>query len=159
MIKILDFSSSEWHSKPAYNFLTPILIFYCQVTYFFLPRNEALLLNFTSDTCTRTPSLFATLFYFITWQWSWMCSVKSVGLKLELWLEVRSFRNSHGTRSENEYKRSTLVRVYTQTNKTPGLYCASELYRLSDCRLSTKLVPTLANRGCCVVSETNPHGR
>jgi hypothetical protein len=33
------------------------------------------------------------------------------------------------------------------------------LYRLSDRRLSAKLVPTLADRGCRVVSATNPHGR
>jgi hypothetical protein len=30
---------------------------------------------------------------------------------------------------------------------TPWLYSASELYRLSDCRLSAKLVPTFADRG------------
>jgi hypothetical protein len=33
---------------------------------------------------------------------------------------------------------------------------ASELYRSSDRRLSAKLVPTLADRGCRVVSATNP---
>jgi hypothetical protein len=33
---------------------------------------------------------------------------------------------------------------------------ASELYRPSDCRLSSKLVPTLADRGCCVVSAADP---
>jgi hypothetical protein len=36
---------------------------------------------------------------------------------------------------------------------------ASELYRLSDRRLSAKLVPTLANRGCHVVSVTDPYSR
>jgi hypothetical protein len=38
----------------------------------------------------------------------------------------------------------------------------SELYRPSDCRLSAKLVPTFifyADRGCHVVSVTNPYGR
>jgi hypothetical protein len=34
-----------------------------------------------------------------------------------------------------------------------------ELYRASDRRLSAKLVPTLAERGCRVVSATNPHCR
>jgi hypothetical protein len=29
----------------------------------------------------------------------------------------------------------------------------------SDRRLSEKLVPTLTDRVCCVVSATNPHGR
>jgi hypothetical protein len=34
-----------------------------------------------------------------------------------------------------------------------------ELYRPSDCRLSAKLVPTFADRGCDVVSVTDPYGR
>jgi hypothetical protein len=33
----------------------------------------------------------------------------------------------------------------------------SELYRPSDLRLSAKLVPTFPDRGCHVVSETDPH--
>jgi hypothetical protein len=36
---------------------------------------------------------------------------------------------------------------------------ASELYRPSDRRLSAKLVPTLADRGCHVVSATDPLSR
>jgi hypothetical protein len=36
---------------------------------------------------------------------------------------------------------------------------ANELYRLSDRRLLAKLVPTFADRGCHVVSMTNPYGR
>jgi hypothetical protein len=47
-----------------------------------------------------------------------------------------------------------------QTNKqTPLLQSASELYQQSDCRLSTKLMPTFADRGCRVVSATDPYGR
>jgi hypothetical protein len=42
--------------------------------------------------------------------------------------------------------------------QTPWFYFASELYRLSDCRLSAKSVPTLADRGYRVVSATNPYG-
>jgi hypothetical protein len=34
-----------------------------------------------------------------------------------------------------------------------------ELYQPSYRRLSAKLVPTFADRGCCVVSATDPHGR
>jgi hypothetical protein len=49
------------------------------------------------------------------------------------------------------------VRHYTKT--TPWPESASELYRPSDRRLSAKLVPTLADRGCCVVSVTDPYGR
>jgi hypothetical protein len=45
-----------------------------------------------------------------------------------------------------------------QNKQTLGLHSASELYRPSDCHLSVKLVPTLADRGCHVVSATNPHG-
>jgi hypothetical protein len=36
---------------------------------------------------------------------------------------------------------------------------ATELYRLSNRRLSAKLVPTSADRGCHVVSGTDPYGR
>jgi hypothetical protein len=43
--------------------------------------------------------------------------------------------------------------------KTLGLQSASELYRPRDSRLSVKLVPTLADRGCRVVSATNLYGR
>jgi hypothetical protein len=35
---------------------------------------------------------------------------------------------------------------------------ANELYRLSNHHLSAKLVPTLADRGCHVVSVTDPYG-
>jgi hypothetical protein len=42
--------------------------------------------------------------------------------------------------------------------KTPWPQSASELYRQSDRRLSAKIVPTFAGRGCCVVSVTNSHG-
>jgi hypothetical protein len=43
--------------------------------------------------------------------------------------------------------------------QTPWPETASELYRLSDRRLSAKLVPTFAYRGCHVVSVTDPYGR
>jgi hypothetical protein len=43
--------------------------------------------------------------------------------------------------------------------QTPWLESASELYRARDSRLSAKLVPTLADRGCRVVSAANPQGR
>jgi hypothetical protein len=47
-----------------------------------------------------------------------------------------------------------------QINKTnSGAQSASELYRPSYRRLSARLVPTLAERGCRVVSVTNPHDR
>jgi hypothetical protein len=40
--------------------------------------------------------------------------------------------------------------------KLRDLYSASELYRPSDRRLSAKLVPPFADRGCRVVSATDP---
>jgi hypothetical protein len=43
--------------------------------------------------------------------------------------------------------------------KLRGLKSASELYRPSDRRLSAKLVPTSVDRGCHVVSVTDPYGR
>jgi hypothetical protein len=49
-----------------------------------------------------------------------------------------------------------------QTNKqkqTPWSESASVLYRPSDRRLSAKLVPTFADRGCHVVSVTDPYCR
>jgi hypothetical protein len=43
--------------------------------------------------------------------------------------------------------------------KLRGFSPQSELYRPCDRCLSAKLVPSLADRGCRVVSPTNPHGR
>jgi hypothetical protein len=49
---------------------------------------------------------------------------------------------------------------YTTKKKKPWPQSASELYRPSERRLSAKLVPTfLADRGCHVVSVTNPYSR
>jgi hypothetical protein len=47
-----------------------------------------------------------------------------------------------------------------QTNKTNSVVSvckANYIDRLSDHHLSAKLVTTLADRGCSVVSATNPH--
>jgi hypothetical protein len=44
-------------------------------------------------------------------------------------------------------------------NWNPWPESASELYRPSDHRFSAKLVPALADSGCCVVSRTDPYGR
>jgi hypothetical protein len=60
------------------------------------------------------------------------------------------------------YRKTIFVHVTIKQSekkkKTPGLQSSSELYRPSDRRLSAKLVPTSADRGCRVVSATNPHG-
>jgi hypothetical protein len=43
--------------------------------------------------------------------------------------------------------------------QTPWSESASELYRPSDRRLSAKWLPSFADRGCHVVSVTDPYGR
>jgi hypothetical protein len=43
--------------------------------------------------------------------------------------------------------------------KSPWPESASKLYRPSDRRLSAKLLPTFAHRGCHAVSVTDPYGR
>jgi hypothetical protein len=49
-------------------------------------------------------------------------------------------------------------RTKTKKTKLRGL-SVSELYRASGRRLLAKLVPTFADRGCHVVSATDPRGR
>jgi hypothetical protein len=48
------------------------------------------------------------------------------------------------------------INLKKQNKQTPWLYSVSVLYRPSDRRLSAKLVATLADRGCRVVSATYP---
>jgi hypothetical protein len=47
----------------------------------------------------------------------------------------------------------------SKKTKLRGRSPQAKLYRPSDRRLSPKLVPSFAGRGCCVVSATNSHGR
>jgi hypothetical protein len=55
------------------------------------------------------------------------------------------------------YEGGLNVKVQHQQNKqTPWPDTASELYRPSDSRLSAKLVPTFADRGCSVVRAEDP---
>jgi hypothetical protein len=64
-------------------------------------------------------------------------------------------------------KQSTFNKVYYEyiasnllkKKETPWPKSARELYRPRDCHLSAKLVPTFANRGCHVVSMTDPYAR
>jgi hypothetical protein len=52
-----------------------------------------------------------------------------------------------------------IYKTNKQTIKqTPWPQLVSELYWLSDRRLSAKLVPTLTNRECGMVSATDPYG-
>jgi hypothetical protein len=54
-----------------------------------------------------------------------------------------------------------VIRLTFTKSKTKlrGLYTASELYRPGERRLSAKLVPNFADRGCRVVSATDLPGR
>jgi hypothetical protein len=55
---------------------------------------------------------------------------------------------------------NTHVKIYYKNvKKITWAESVSELYRSSDRSLSEKLMPTFADRGCCAVSSTDPHGR
>jgi CBS-domain-containing membrane protein len=47
----------------------------------------------------------------------------------------------------------------TNSKQTPWSESASELYQPSDRHLSAKWLPTFADKGCHVVSVTDPYGR
>jgi hypothetical protein len=51
--------------------------------------------------------------------------------------------------------------IMEERKKKPWFESTSELYRPSDCRLSAKLEPTFADRGCHMVSVTSlqPYAR
>jgi hypothetical protein len=89
--------------------------------------------------CARTNGIVtATLFRFwIPWR-----SGEDVGI----YLQDHTVSQSRNTRIRTITAVETSKRIYT-------------LYRPSDRRLSAKVVPTFADRMCCVVSATDPHGR
>jgi hypothetical protein len=49
--------------------------------------------------------------------------------------------------------------LFSTWTELRGRLSARELYRTSDRRMSAKLVPTFADRGCRVVSATDPYSR
>jgi hypothetical protein len=53
----------------------------------------------------------------------------------------------------------TRIVIVMSIKKAPWPESASELYRPNDSRLSAKLVSTFADKGCYVVSVTEPYGR
>jgi hypothetical protein len=67
-------------------------------------------------------------------------------------------KQSHVTRTEAGCARKKPASK-SWNEQTPWPEPASELYRPSDRSLSTKLVPTLADRGCCLVSTVVHYGR
>jgi hypothetical protein len=58
------------------------------------------------------------------------------------------------TPTKIHHKSEEVTHTHTQKKKTPWPESVRELYRLSDRRLSAKLVPTFADRGCHVVNVT-----
>jgi hypothetical protein len=72
--------------------------------------------------------------------------------KVELsqgWLASCMWSISIANKQKKKKKRKKLRGLSPQANYTD---------RASDRRLSAKIVPTFADRGCCVVSATGPHG-
>jgi CBS-domain-containing membrane protein len=63
-------------------------------------------------------------------------------------------RNFDGDRNLHYFVHTSITK-----KKTPWSESTSELYRPSDRRFSAKLLPTFADRGCHVVSVTDPYGR
>jgi hypothetical protein len=60
---------------------------------------------------------------------------------------------------KNERLEGEVIAYFKLIKKSPWSESASELYRPSDSRLSAKRLPTCADRGCHVVSVTDPSGR
>jgi hypothetical protein len=61
-------------------------------------------------------------------------------------------------RENNAHWENTYIKIHLLIHKkTPWPESASELYRPSDRRLSAKLMPTFVDRGCHVVSLTDPY--
>jgi hypothetical protein len=74
---------------------------------------------------------------------------KRVKYKVEYWdLNVEARRTDYygGYRGQS-LERGNAVTKVNKNKQTPWPEPASELYRPRDCRLSAKLVPTLADRG------------
>jgi hypothetical protein len=63
------------------------------------------------------------------------------------------------TNELTEYLTNQGYPINKQNKQTPWSESASELYRQSDRRLSAKWLSTFADRGCHVVSVTDPYGR
>jgi hypothetical protein len=69
---------------------------------------------------------------------------------LNISVKITVFNDSYTSRKKLSLKTK---------QQTPWPESASELYQPSDRRLSAKLVPTFADRGCHVVSVTDLYGR
>jgi hypothetical protein len=88
---------------------------------------------------------------------------RKVGNEIGGWVDTDSFllldRREKTIVESGSFMRSKLFRNCGREKKTPWSESASELHRPSDRRLSTKWLPTFADRGCHVVRVTDPYGR
>jgi hypothetical protein len=64
----------------------------------------------------------------------------------------------HATQTIGSVQGTAILEIRLE-NSSPWPQSVRELYRPSDHSLSAKLVPTFADRGCHVVSVTDPYGR
>jgi hypothetical protein len=99
-----------------------------------------------------------------------VCSVRSINCQPSIETEVSlPYSEKAGREPEpNETSPRTNERTNERTNgrtdgrtneRTPWSESASELCRPSDRRLSAKWLPTFADKGCHVISVTDPYGR
>jgi hypothetical protein len=65
----------------------------------------------------------------------------------------------HSLRQYNAAPAGAAATTTTTKKQIPWPESASELYRPSDRRLSAKWLPTFADKGCHVVSMTDPYDR
>jgi hypothetical protein len=77
-----------------------------------------------------------------------LCLLRLFSISERLIIEYETV-NEMNISTGNHYKKT----------KTPWSESASELYRPSDRRLSSKRLPTFADRVCHMVSVTDPYGR
>jgi hypothetical protein len=74
-------------------------------------------------------------------------------------LPVSTFPPSHIPAEPSFISCLSALQSVNKKKQTPWSESASEPYRPSDRRLSAKLLPTFVDRGCHVVSVTDPYSR
>jgi hypothetical protein len=78
-----------------------------------------------------------------------------------VWNRTQWNSSKHAVRTRSDYRKQYSVRrpQGNSLKENPLPESASELYRPSDRRLSAKSVTNVADRGCHVVSVTDPYAR
>jgi hypothetical protein len=79
--------------------------------------------------------------------------MRAISGLISVYREIWIFRYLPGS----ELRRPNCYALRAYRKKSPWPESASELYRTSDRRLSANLVPAFADRGCQVVSVTDPY--